>query len=136
MIKSIIIAMLLFVSLATPLVVATPAHAAVDPFEDICLDENGQPITAVEETTVCSSDREKNPISGNDGVILGVVRLLSYVIGVASVIMIIIGGLKYITANGDGTSIASAKNTVLYALIGVVVFLLSQIIVIFVLSRL
>lgn len=85
---------------------------------------------------VCSGTVGGNPISGSDGVITSVVNILSFVIGVASVIMVIFGGFKYITSNGDSGSIENAKNTILYAIIGVLVAVLAQAIVIFVLRRL
>jgi hypothetical protein len=49
--------------------------------------------------------------------------------------MIIIGGLKYITSSGDSNNITSAKNTILYAIIGLVVVALAQFIVKFVLGK-
>lgn len=55
--------------------------------------------------------------------------------GVVSVIMIIIGGLKYITSAGDSGNVSGAKNTILYAIIGLVIVALSQIIVRFVLAK-
>ncbi len=54
---------------------------------------------------------------------------LSIIVGVAAVIMIIVGGLKYITSSGDSASTNSAKNTVLYAIVGLIIVALAQIIV-------
>jgi hypothetical protein len=54
---------------------------------------------------------------------------------VVAVIMIIVGGLKYITSGGDSGNITSAKNTILYAIVGLIVVALAQIIVRFVLER-
>lgn len=70
-----------------------------------------------------------------DGVIQVAVNILSAVVGVASVIMIIISGFKYITAGGDSNSIASAKNTIIYALVGLTIAALAQVIARFVLHR-
>lgn len=64
------------------------------------------------------------------------INILSIVVGVIAVIMIIIGGLKYVTSNGDSNSISSAKNTIIYALIGIVVVALAQALVRFVLDKL
>jgi hypothetical protein len=64
------------------------------------------------------------------------IQILSWLVGAASVIMIIIGGLKYVTSNGDANKIGSAKTTVLYALAGLVVALLAQALVILVLDGL
>lgn len=64
-----------------------------------------------------------------------VINVFSLVVGIVAVIMIIYGGLKYITSGGEGSNISAAKNTILYAIIGLVVVALAQIIVRFVLSR-
>ena len=64
-----------------------------------------------------------------------VINILSLVVGVVAVIMIIIGGLKYITSGGDSGNISGAKNTILYAIIGLVFVALAQVIVRFVLGR-
>ncbi len=64
-----------------------------------------------------------------------VVNVLSALVGVISVIMIIFGGFKYITSNGDTGNITSAKNTIIYAVIGLVIVALAQFIVQFVLNK-
>ncbi len=64
-----------------------------------------------------------------------IINIFSVIVGVIAVIMIIIGGLKYITSSGDSNNITSAKNTILYAIIGLVVVALAQFIVKFVLSK-
>ncbi len=67
--------------------------------------------------------------------IADVINILSLLVGVVSVIMIIIGGFKYIISSGDANNTKSAKDTILYALIGLVIVALSQVIVKFVLNR-
>lgn len=64
-----------------------------------------------------------------------VINIFSLVVGVVAVIMIIIGGLRYITSGGDTGNVSAAKNTILYAIIGLVIVALSQVIVRFVLGR-
>lgn len=72
---------------------------------------------------------------GPGGLIRTVVNILSAVVGIIAVITVIIGGLKFITSGGDSTAASSARNTVLYAVIGLVVVALAQIIVRYVLFR-
>ncbi len=69
-------------------------------------------------------------------VINAVINILSWVVGIISVIMIIVGGFKYVTSGGDSSNVQSAKNTVIYALIGVVIVAISQTLVKFVLNQL
>lgn len=64
-----------------------------------------------------------------------IVNILSAIIGVIAVIMIIFGGLRYITSGGDSTKVGNAKNTIIYALIGLIIVALAQVIVRFVLNN-
>jgi hypothetical protein len=68
-------------------------------------------------------------------VIRNIINLFSIVVGVVAVIMIIIGGFRYVTAGGDSSNVSSAKNTIIYAVVGLIVVLLSQAIVRFVLEK-
>ena len=72
--------------------------------------------------------------SGLSSAIETVVNVLLFIIGAISVIMIIIGGLRYVISNGDQGQVTSAKNTILYAVIGFVIALLAYAIVNFVLD--
>ncbi len=60
--------------------------------------------------------------------------VLVYLVGSISVIMIIVGGLRYVLSNGDPKATGSAKDTILYAAIGVVVAIVSWAIVNFVIN--
>lgn len=60
---------------------------------------------------------------------------LSLVAGIAAVIMIIVAGLKFITAQGDAGAVATARTSMIYALAGLVIVSLAQVIVHFVLSH-
>jgi hypothetical protein len=72
--------------------------------------------------------------SGVKRVIAAAINILSIIVGVAAVIMIVIAGMKYVTSGGDSSSIASAKNTLIYAIVGLIVTALAQFIVRFVLG--
>ncbi|MEI7522607.1 MAG: hypothetical protein WCJ86_04025 [Candidatus Saccharibacteria bacterium] len=58
-----------------------------------------------------------------------IVNLLSLVVGLLSVIFLIFGAFKYITSGGDSGKVTSAKSTILYALIGLVIVAIAQVIV-------
>jgi len=70
-----------------------------------------------------------------DTLIKSVLKILSWVVGVISIIMIIIAGFFYVTSNGDTNKIGTAKNTLIYAIVGIVVVAFAQAIVQFVLGR-
>lgn len=62
-----------------------------------------------------------------------IIDIFSIVVGSISVIMIIIGGFRYVISNGDTNGVSAAKNTILYAIVGLVIVLFAQVIVNFVL---
>lgn len=64
-----------------------------------------------------------------------VVSLISYLAGIIAVIMLIISGVKYTTSGGDSNKVSSAKTTLIYALVGIVVAALAQVLVHFVLQQ-
>lgn len=61
--------------------------------------------------------------------IKNIVNILLYVLGAISVIMIVIGGIRYATSGGDSSGVTNAKNTVLYSVVGLVVAMLAYAIV-------
>lgn len=63
------------------------------------------------------------------------INLLSFAVGVAAVVMVIVAGLKFITAGGDANKITSARGSIIYALIGLVIVASAQLIVHFVLTN-
>lgn len=67
-------------------------------------------------------------------IVKAIINVFSIIIGIVAVIMIMFGGFKYVTAAGDSNNINSAKNTILYAVIGLVVAAISQFLVQFVLN--
>jgi hypothetical protein len=64
-----------------------------------------------------------------------VIDLLSVIGGAIAIIMIIIGGIKYVTSSGDANAVSSAKNTVIYAIVGLIIIAIAQTIVRFVLTH-
>jgi len=63
-----------------------------------------------------------------------IINVFSIVVGAVSVIMIIIGGFRYIISGGDSSGVSTAKNTILYAIVGLVIVVFAQVIIRFVLS--
>lgn len=64
-----------------------------------------------------------------------VINIFSMIIGVVAVIMIMLGGFKFITAGGDSGKVSSARNTIMYAVIGLVVVAFAQFLVRFVIYK-
>lgn len=78
---------------------------------------------------------EGDPTTTVNDMLTLVINIFSLVVGVAAVIMIIVGGMRYIISGGDSGNVQGAKNTILYAIIGLVVVALAQFIVKFVLTK-
>ena len=73
---------------------------------------------------------------GADCIFTTITNVALYVIGAISVLMLIYGGIRYTVSAGNSTAVSEAKNTIMYAIIGIVVALLAYAIVNFVLTSL
>ncbi len=71
---------------------------------------------------------------GTDGVFTKITNTILYAVGIISVIMLILGGIRYVVSGGDSKKVTDAKNTIMYAIIGLIVAILSYAIVNFVIS--
>lgn len=121
--KKLIVAFVTIFSLAlTPL---TPV-AAVDVFDNC--------NAAGADTTICKAAKTDR-LFGANGLWNRILNTFTYIIGAIAVLMIIVGGLRYVTSNGEPAQLTSAKNTVLYAAIGLVLAMMANAIVNFVLTN-
>ncbi|MBQ3352526.1 hypothetical protein IJG91_02645 [Candidatus Saccharibacteria bacterium] len=71
---------------------------------------------------------------GPSGVFTQITNTVLYIVGIISVIMLIYGGLRYVISGGDSKKVTDAKNTILYAIIGLIVSILAFAIVNFVIN--
>ena len=123
--------------LLTTFGLALPAYAVSDAQQQInnglCTGSN---LQFTDNPTDQCSAAGSDATSQINNIVHTIVNLLSAIVGIVAVIMIIVGGFRYITSGGNDTSVTSAKNTILYAIIGLVVVALAQLIVRFTLSKL
>jgi hypothetical protein len=114
---------------------AVPAFAQEEAQQQInaglCTGSNLQ-FTEDTSTADCSTSDATERVNN---LIRTIVNLLSAVVGIVAVIMIIFGGLRYITSGGNDTSVTGAKNTILYAIIGLIIVALAQVLVRFTLNK-
>jgi hypothetical protein len=89
--------------------------------------------TALGSNASCTSDAHGT--TSVNSIIKATVNILSWVVGIAAVIMVIVGGFRFVTAGGDSSNVAAARSTILYAIIGLVVAASAQAIVHFVLAK-
>ena len=72
----------------------------------------------------------------NQGLFKTIVNIMLFIVGAVAVIMLIIGGVRYVVSGGDQNAVTGAKNTILYAIIGIVVAVLAFAVVNFVVTGL
>lgn len=71
-----------------------------------------------------------------NGLFKKIADTLIFIVGAVAVIMLIIGGLRYVLSAGDAKNVTAAKDTILYAIVGIVVALLSFALINFVVGQL
>lgn len=71
---------------------------------------------------------------GASGIFTTITNVLLFIVGAISVIMIVIGGLRYVLSGGNSSNITAAKNTILYAIVGLVIAILAYAIINFVIG--
>lgn len=91
-------------------------------------------LTVQEGAEAARAEGMPAELVGPDGVFTRITSIALYVIGAISVIMLILGGLRYIISGGDNKKVTDAKNTILYAIIGLIFAVLAYAIVRFVLN--
>lgn len=91
---------------------------------------------AQEGAEVAKGDGMPTNLVGIDGVFTNITNTILYAVGIISVIMLIWGGLRYVVSGGDSKKVTDAKNTIMYAIIGLIIAILAYAIVHFVLTQL
>lgn len=120
-------AMLLAMSTVAPAAALTASPLFANSQSDAC-----GALSQLDATQGCGSTASKTVVSN---LASKVVNILSIIVGIAGVIMVVIAGFKYITSNGEASGVASAKTTLIYALIGLAVAALAQFLTHYVLSN-
>ena len=125
----------LLLSLFTAMLIAVPVYgtvasaAPVDIVPDSACKGNG-----ASESPACKKGTD-DPITGTKGVLIRVANILAWFGGAIAVIMVIFGGFLYVTSAGDAGKVKKAKDTLLYAAVGLVVIVVARVIVIFVINK-
>lgn len=83
-----------------------------------------------QSSEICTSATKDNATS----MVKNILNVLFVVIGILAVIMIVVGGFRYVISAGNSAQVTAAKNTILYAVVGLVVALLAYAIVNFVIK--
>jgi hypothetical protein len=121
----------IIISVSTLLLVPLGANAR-DLFSTSCN------VSGAQSSATCTGQKNQNTAGNNPAIatLRSVTNIISIVGGAASVIILLVGGLKYVTSDGDANKITGAKNTIIYALIGLAVIAIAQVIILFVVNQL
>lgn len=117
-------------SLLLLLALAVPVTAGASPLTLLAADAKSEICKGIGAVQGGGNCQTSGP--SIEKIVRTVVNILSLIGGIVAVIMIIISGLKYVTSSGDASNVSSAKNTLIYAIIGLVIIALAQVIVRFV----
>lgn len=98
----------------------------------LALDSSKQAACESLGSTSCTDDTGGPSV---EGAIRSAIELLSYIAGIVAVIMIIIAGIRLIASQGDPKGLSTARNAIIYAAIGIIIVVMSQIFVRFILGR-
>lgn len=114
------------------LLLAAPpvAVSAVGVFDDAC---NGQTDSATCTSVVPANGA--NPLTGTNGILLKVAQIIAIIAGVSAVIVIIISGFSYMTADGDPQKAKKARDALVGALVGLFIIAIASVIVTFVVNN-
>lgn len=144
--KRIILASALALGIATTTLVPS-SLSAIDVFSGSCGSGSGTSGTgannnggnagnannaAGSSSSICGAASSDNA----PDIVKNVINTMLYILGIIAVIMIVIGGVRYTTSNGDSSQTKAAKDTILYAVIGLIVAIMAFAIVNFVVTSL
>lgn len=117
----------LVITVGGGLPVLVPAVASASIQSNLC--QGSIAASGDDKNADCSSEIGNAQGNGIKTVAGKIVNIISIIVGVISIIFIIYGGFRYITSGGDSGKVGNAKNTLIYAVIGLVVVALAQVIV-------
>ena len=75
-------------------------------------------------------------VAANSGIVVVILNIVFSIVGALTLLFVVIGGVRYVISQGDPQNTAKAKNTIIYAAIGLAVTLLAATIVNYVVGNL
>ena len=132
-IKSFMVLSVAMLTFGAPMLVPVAVSAACQPGNTI-QNKIGEGIDGATGVNGSCQDATDTGAGSLQAVAKKVVNIFSIIVGIVAVIFVIYGGFRYITSGGDSGSVGNAKNTLIYALVGLVIVALAQLIVHYVLS--
>jgi len=123
--QKILLSLAVALGIALPVFALPTSVAALSPFDNVC--QNNQ------TNTVCKGTNET--LFGPNSIWNKIVNLILLFVGIIATIVLIIGGMRYVLSGGDSKAVEDAKNTIIYAIVGIVIAMLASALVNFVLAK-
>jgi cytochrome bd-type quinol oxidase subunit 2 len=125
-----ILSLISMVILVATMLLPLPALAANNVFQGPC------ETSAAKQSSICQNGQTKsNPLTGPNGLIVKITRIVAIIGGAAAVIIIIISGLRYILSDGDAKQTSEARSGILYAAVGLIIIVLAASIISWVMNE-
>lgn len=93
-------------------------------------------LTVADGANAARGSDQAADLFGATGIFTTLSNVMLFIVGAISVIMIVIGGMRYVVSGGNTANVAAAKNTILYAIVGLVIAMLAYAVINFVISSL
>ncbi len=112
-------------------VAPVPALAGTNVFNDACKKPGTQ------NSAICKDKgTTTNPLTGSNGLIVKITQIIAIIAGAAAVLVIIISGLRFVLSDGDSSQATNARNSILYAVVGLIIIVIAASIISLVMSNL
>jgi hypothetical protein len=131
LIKKLTVGLMIVPALALSVGLAAPVAVSA-----ACDDATTGGLGAALDPACAKGEGQRTELFGENGVITSILNFMLFIVGILAVIMLIFGGIRYVTSTGDQTRVTAAKNTIMYAIIGLVVAILGYALVTWVTSLL
>jgi hypothetical protein len=129
------IAFFMLLTPVTTFAASAPASDISDACKKAATANNNVMPTYCSETTSATDTNTNNALTGPNGILTTVTNVVGLIAGIVAVVVIIIAGGKFVLSRGDSAKIVSARQQILYALVGLVVIVVARQIIVFILSR-
>lgn len=90
--------------------------------------------SGVSDSAVCKASQEDTSAAAS-GNVTKIINAMLYVLGIIAVVMVVVAGIRYATSAGNATKVKGAKDTLMYAIVGLIVAMLAWSIVNFVVGQ-
>lgn len=112
----VVVASMALVMTGLGVVSSLPAQAACDP---------KQGLEGALKDDCSRAPGQAKELDGNQGVITTIINTMLFIVGLLAVIMIIYAGIRFVTAHGDEKQVESARQTIIYSVVGLIVAILA-----------